>query len=517
MRPQVDHVVSAEPAVGFGRANPAPARTRFLVLCGGLAILAGMAPLLVGPVLQDWPSHVARVHILQQMLADPGAFWTRYYTLGSFFLPNLVLDAALLGLLKLGIGIGAAATLFLLATYGVFLAGFARLSAACGAFGPLTLPLAVLTFYSGAFFFGLVNYVFGVGLMLFLVGAWLGAERWAARMAIAVLGAVALFFCHLIPALLYAGILGCLELYALATRRTHLLRVTSPVALAVLGVLLALSPSSDDAFGIAYVGSAPLEFARWKASLFVKALLGGAFASDLVLAGLGLLAVIAVLLTCRLAVPPAMALAIAALVLLTLAAPQRVGLGSLFDYRVALVPIVVLLATVRITPRRPGRVPWAAIAVTACAVVRSATLAAVWHQDRVAVIEPLDRALAQLPRESILLAAFGRDDTQLSWREYWSPALSNIPAIAAMHDVFVLTVFAHATQQPLALKPEWQPWNLAPRTDTPARFQEVAGKAAAMCGGGRPVSLLLIYPESVLRSGPPPAASGPHFALLRYC
>src|SRR5947209_2320128 len=178
------------------------------------AVVASAVPLLIGPMapLQDWPSHVARVFILHEMIGSPDAFWHRYYQVGTFLLPNVVLDVCMLALMGLGLGVLAAGKVFLLATYALFCLGFRRLASAFGSAGPLTLPLAALLFYSAVFFIGLVNFVFGLALAFLLIGIWVGDRRWSRRLVVSVLGAAAVFFCHLIAALTFAGILLCLDL-----------------------------------------------------------------------------------------------------------------------------------------------------------------------------------------------------------------------------------------------------------------------------------------------------------------
>lgn len=492
-----------------------------------LALAFGAVPLLVGWItpLQDWPSHLARVHILHQLATDP--FWQRYYDAPGFFVPNAMLDVVLLGLQKLGLGIVPAARVFLLATYGVFVAGFHGLSRACGARSRLTLPLAVLLFYCGPLFWGLINYVFGLGLMLGLLGAWMARERVASRLGLAVGGAVALFFCHLVPAFLFAGILGCLELHQVATappgaRLRRLVRCTSPVALAAVVALLLLSPAGQDSLGVAYAGAgSPAEFLRWKAGIFVKALLGGALASDLAVAGLGAGFALALLLTCRVRMQARIAFVITALVGLTLAAPQRVGAGSLFDYRMAIVPLIVAAASLRFLPRHAGGLRWPVAALTLLVAIRSAALSIAWLQQD-GLITGLDRALAALPRGSVLFAGFGRPKEAISWAEWWGPAISNGGALAALHGVFVPSVFAYATQQPLSLKPAWRAWNQAGDFSTPERLALAAEQARAAChdGSNGGAALLVLYPAAFVqqpRFGSVAPGSTDRYALLRAC
>ena len=93
--------LNADFASGVGAAKIGA--TRKVSLSWIAAILAcalGATPLLFTDLapLQDWPSHLARIRILNAMLAGPSP-WDRFYDINSFFLPNVILELVTLPLL----------------------------------------------------------------------------------------------------------------------------------------------------------------------------------------------------------------------------------------------------------------------------------------------------------------------------------------------------------------------------------------------------------------------------------
>jgi hypothetical protein len=389
--------------------------------------------------------------------------------------------------------------------------------------GPFTLPLAALLFYSGAFFIGLVNFIFGLALTLWLVGGWVTHECWRKRLALAVLGAGAVFFCHLLAALTFVGILLCLELHAGLSMRSWdaFRRATSPVAFGLVVVLLLLSPSSGHAFEPGWHGAGSLEtLLRWKATIFGTALLGGAIASDVVVLIGGTAFLLILPLTCRLSLHGRPGFVVLGLLAATLLLPERVGLGSLIDFRLGLMPIVFAAATVRMTQRRSGAPGVAFAALVALVAVRTAVLVAAWlgAGDSIASI---DRAAAALPRESVLLAALGTASGEISWADRWAPSLTNIVTIGALRGLFVPTVFAFSSQHPLVLRPEWRELAADLRVHTSDNLREVSQLARASCEAGQPIGVLILHPGPALEVagafGASLAATGDRFAMLGYC
>ena len=477
---------------------------------GTLAILAGVLlgalPLLVTrpAPLQDWPNHVARMHVLTGLLQGD-AFWTRYYRFAGFLVPDAALDLGVLGLGQAGLPVDVAAQSFLVMTYLVFVAGFCALAQALGTLGglaPVKVTFAILLFYGNALFWGLVNYILGVGLMLGLLALWLRCDgrggAWP-RMLIAGLGAVPLLFTHLVAAVAWIVVLGAFDLHRLLASRvpawTRLLGSASwLVALVAVAVLLhALPGEAGHEFSIRYAGAGIGGAIVRKLALFGKLLLGGSLLQDA--ASLAALLVCAgVAASSRPSLAPAPVWAAAVLALLTLVAPERIGTGSVLDVRLAILPLLLLAAAVRIEPGRP-----AVAAVAAAVVARTLLLAGQWHTAG-GVFHDFRQQAARLPAGSVMMVAYGTPLRSLTWQQVWSPAITSLATQAVSREIFVPALFANPAQQPIALRPAYaaltQPWNL---TDA-AHLHATGAGLAAVCDrhGFRGVYLTVLYPGGFL-------------------
>lgn len=464
-------------------------------------LLLGTLPLLVtrpAPLL-DWPNHVARMHVLPGLLRGD-AFWTHYYRFVGFMVPDAALDLVVLGLGHAGVPTGVAAQSFLVATYLVFVAGFCALARALGALAPVKVAFVILLFYCNALFWGLVNYILGVGLMLGLLALWLGsrphgeAGRLAARtvaapdtawrcwrrLLIAGAGGAVLLFTHVVAAVGWIVVLGCFDLCRLLASREpawqrFLGSMSWLVALVTVAVLLhALPGEAGHDFSIHYAGVGIGGFIAHKLKLFAEVLLGGSPLQDAVSAA-ALLFCAAVAASARPRLAPAPALAAAALVVVTLAAPERIGAGSVLDVRLAILPLLLLAAGLRI---QPGR--WAVSAVSAAVLARTLVLAVQWHAAGL-VFRDFRQQAAQLPAGSVMMLAYGIRLPALSWQQVWSPPIASIATQAVFREMFVPALFANPAQQPIALRAAYRllpaPWNM---TDS-AHLHATAASLAALC------------------------------------
>ena len=108
------------------------------------------------------------------------------------------------------------------------------IAARCSAFTP-PWPLASgLVAYNATLLLGFLNFVAAIGIALLLAAGWIAwRERHPARtVALATVGAVALFFCHLMGLLFFFVLIAGHELEQLWLRRAHW--ATVPARLAAL-------------------------------------------------------------------------------------------------------------------------------------------------------------------------------------------------------------------------------------------------------------------------------------------
>lgn len=475
---------------------------------GWVAVIAAAMPLLVlvPAPMQDWPSHLARLHIMSQMMAG-SSDWQPFYQLNTFFLPNVVLDVGLLGLMGLGLTLNAASVVFLLLTYALFIGGFCAL---CGAFRTLDaskLVLGCVLFFNVSLFWGFINFQFGLALALALAALWMRAGRCIVRLAIAGVGAALVCMCHLVAAGAFVVLLGSVELVRFARARSWrglLLNATSVVAaLVVLGMLRASRTSQEDFASVVFVNAGSIAgIVRWKASLLVKALLGGGRAADaMTLAGLAV-AVVAILAGARVRIGVVAVVAVLATLALCVAAPFEIGNGAVLDERLGVLPLIAATALVRFDWRSRQAQAFVVAILASVVLVRSTLIWRDWRADA-ATTQDFAAKAATLPAGSTVMTAIG--STKVPWSMVWSPPMMQLAATAALRGVFVPTVFADPTQQPLALRPEWQRWeHLLQLVDRPALADGLAamhtlcGRLDGNRGSGR-VYLLVLYPNDLVQ------------------
>ena len=474
-----------------------------------LLLAAGATPLVLAwPVpLQDWPNHVAGAHVLAALL-DGDPFWQQFYVRNTFLIPNAAMDLGLLSLRALGCSEPVAANLFLMLTYGVFVGGMTLLSRALAGFDLVKAAAAVLLFYGAALFWGLANYVLGMGLMWAILGLWLGlAARPAARLGVAGLGAVVLLFAHAVPAVVLPLLFGCFDA-APWRSGTRLWRgASAPLALALVVLVMRWLPGDTGRdLSLVYTGAAgPIAFAGWKLRIFATTLLGGSRLQDaaslVALAGSAL----ALAGAARVRLALGAAIGVVALTGLALVAPERMGTGSLLDVRLAVLPLMLVAAAARVSWRSEAARRACQALIALLVVGRTAVIAADWRQ-AATVFAAFESEASRLPPGSIMMMAYGRRLDSLTWTDIWSPPIQSIAAPVVARFVFFPALFANPDQQPIALRPEFQslvqPWNFSDPDHRTASLVRLAEICASRRYSG--VFVTILY-------------GGPAFSILDAC
>lgn len=221
-----------------------------------LLCLALLAPLFVTevPPLGDYPNHLARAFVLSRLPGD--AVLARMYAARWSIIPNLGLDVVMPPLMRFlpvyWVGrmvIGAAAVLPVLGTIAYQRALTGSRAGSWWSLG------AGLTLYGGCLVYGFLNFTLALGLALLLTAAWLAwrETRPLRAIALAVIGALVLFACHLMGLVFFGLLIGSAELAQMhASRPVDALRRGAVLALviaapAVLYAISALSGLGGDA------------------------------------------------------------------------------------------------------------------------------------------------------------------------------------------------------------------------------------------------------------------------------
>jgi hypothetical protein len=190
------------------------ARRGPLILGAALALLGlSLLPLLLVevPPLDDYVNHLARMHVIAKGGDDP--FLARFYEVEWRVIPNLAMDIIVPWLARL-VGIFAAGKLFVAAYVALIAGGVFAVHYAVHR-RPSPAPLLAFFFvYNQVHFFGVANYLFGVGVALWGLAAWIALRDGPAlrRGAVSLLFVLALFAAHLFALGLYGLALLAVEL-----------------------------------------------------------------------------------------------------------------------------------------------------------------------------------------------------------------------------------------------------------------------------------------------------------------
>ncbi len=209
------------------------------------------------PPLQDYPNHLARMFIFGNIKTHP--FLGEYYATQMKLVPNLAMEL-LVPFLSSFISIFAAGKVFLSLTIFLITSGSLFLSYAIQKKVTLFSFFVFLLVFNQAFLKGFMNYLFGTGLLFWMLGIWLLLMKkpMIFRILFALVSGVLVFLCHLSA----YGMLGIMLFGVEITpfiRKTRyqvkqgFLSLLPIVFFALLPAILFLSsPTSDTSLGIRY-------------------------------------------------------------------------------------------------------------------------------------------------------------------------------------------------------------------------------------------------------------------------
>ena len=167
-----------------------------LLFAALLAIAA--VPILLNPLppISDYINHLARMHIIAAGNSDP--FLHRYYEINWQVIPNLMMDM-IVPLFERIMNVYLAGEIYTLLSFALIISGALALHRSLfGRWSALPM-IAFPLLYNDMFLVGTMNFVFGMGLMLWALAAWVALRERsrALRLAVSALFVLGLFFCHL--------------------------------------------------------------------------------------------------------------------------------------------------------------------------------------------------------------------------------------------------------------------------------------------------------------------------------
>ncbi|WP_294238832.1 hypothetical protein [uncultured Sphingomonas sp.] len=334
----------------------------FLVFC----ILVSALPLLwpaVAP-LGDMGDHIGRYTILAEAGRGP---LSRYYAVHWAMVGNLGVDAVVLALHALGIGIEPAAKIAVLAIPPLTVAGMIALARAAHGRVPASAMLAFPLAYCPAFQMGFVNFCLAQALMLLAIALWLRLARrqrpiW--RVGAFAIVAPLLWLCHALGwALLIVYLFG-IELGRRIERgqswRRGVPRAALMVAPMALPALWMFKPGGDRVAGDSGIWSIENKL-RWILTLFQDRWM----AWDLAALGVLILFAYAVVRSRRLSVAPILGVPAAIGVAIFFGLPYLFRGGAYLDMRMLAPAVMLTLLAVRVRPEPSGAPSGAGLALVA--------------------------------------------------------------------------------------------------------------------------------------------------------
>jgi hypothetical protein len=172
----------------------------FAVLMAAVSIPILLHPL---PPISDYINHLARMHVIATINSDPDL--SRYYEIDWQVIPNLMMDL-IVPLFERVLNVYRAGQAYTLLSFTLILSATVALHRQLfGRWSAVPL-IAFPMLYNGVFLVGTMNYVFGIGLLLWGLVAWTGLRERSAvlRLTVSLVFVLGLFFCHLFALGVYA-------------------------------------------------------------------------------------------------------------------------------------------------------------------------------------------------------------------------------------------------------------------------------------------------------------------------
>ena len=148
------------------------------------------------PPVSDYINHLARMHVIATIHKNP--LLANFYEIDWKIIPNLTMDLVV-PVLARWVNIYLAGQIFMVAMFAVIISGTLALNRVLIGRWSLFPLVAFPLLYNYVFLVGLMNYLFGIGLALWALAAWIALREqiWPLRLLISTCFVVSLFFCHL--------------------------------------------------------------------------------------------------------------------------------------------------------------------------------------------------------------------------------------------------------------------------------------------------------------------------------
>jgi hypothetical protein len=175
--------------------------------------LVATIPIITHPLapMTDYVNHLARMHVIATLGNDPDL--SRYYELDWQIIPNLIMDFIVPALNRF-MNVYQAGQVFTVLIFVGIISGTLALNRALFGHWSVVPLVAIPLLYNHVFLVGVMNYVFGIGVVLWglALWIWLRDRVWPLRLLVSTAIVILLFFCHLFTVGLYGMGLLAIEL-----------------------------------------------------------------------------------------------------------------------------------------------------------------------------------------------------------------------------------------------------------------------------------------------------------------
>jgi hypothetical protein len=396
---------------------------------------------LVSPMpLSDYPNHVARMHIIAH-LAD-SADLAKYYSVKWEFIPNLAMDI-LVPLMIPTLSAEAASLVFAALSMFLLISGVIVLHRKLYGRWSIVPFAGFLFLYNRHFLWGFLNYLFAVGLGLWLLAAHIHLRHRSATFRIVLFSALAvvLMISHLHAFASYAILVGGYELsLAWRNRKDHPIRdLIIAAAQFVLPVILFLKLSSTTDRAGEFKWGSPMDKVYGLLDMVNNYSLPLDIATFLILAGLVAIG----LLTRRFSIHRDLRLPLILLVIVYLALPRLMFASFGADRRLLVMVAMIAVAAMDVRIDRLFMRKALIGGIALLFLVRMSVIGVNWvHAKR--VYEPILSAIAQLPKGARVAVICGDN----IFPYLGNPPLDHVANMAVISkDAYLNTLFAEPGKQ----------------------------------------------------------------------
>lgn len=392
--------------------------------------------------LSDYPNHVARMHIIANL--PHSADLARYYSVHWEFIPNLAMDI-LVPLVMPALSAEAASMLF--AAIGLFLMVSGTIVLHRKLYGRWSLVpfLAFLLLYNRVFLWGFLNYLFSVGLALWMLAAHIHFRDRHKLFRIVLFTAlsVVLLVSHLHALGSYAILIACYEISIAWRNRGNgpwpdLLTAAAQFVLPAI-LFLTLSGSTTGAHGVKW--SSPMDKLAGLLDMVNNYNLPLDVATFLVLAGLVAIG----MFTRRITIHRDMRLALVLLFVIYLCLPRMIFASFGADRRLLVIVALAAVAALDIRIDTARMRTALVLGFATLFVVRMAVVDVNWVNAQ-RTYRPILAAIERLPKGvRVAVISGGKVFPYLQ-----NPPLEHVPNMGVIgKDVYMNSLFAEPGKQVL--------------------------------------------------------------------